>query len=170
VLPHQGDGAGGRVELIRVEREPDGTLRLHGGTLGQYPRSLLALLDRAAGLTPKRVFLVERDARDVWHEITYQRFAARSHHIAGALRALGASEKRPVMILSGNGIDHALVTFGALRAGIPVVPVSAKTGLAARDGFARLREIAGAVRPGVVFARDGAAYAPAVLALLPDAV
>jgi len=169
VLPHQGDGAGGRVELIEIEREADGTLRLRGEPLRQYPSTLLALLDAAAGRTPKRAFLVERDAHDCWREVSFKTVAARSHHIAGALHALGASEQRPVMILSGNGIDHAMIMFGALRAGIPVVPVSAKTGLAARDGFARLREIAGAVRPGVVFARDGAAYAPAVRAVVPDA-
>jgi feruloyl-CoA synthase len=151
--------------VIEVERERDGTLRLRGEPLRTHPPTLLALLDAAAARAPDRAFLVERDARDVWHQVGFQTVAERSHRIGAALRALGASEKRPVMILSGNGIDHALVTFGALRAGIPVVPVSAKTGLAARDRFARLREIAEAVRPGVVFARDGAAYAPAVRAV-----
>ncbi|HWT04436.1 MAG TPA: AMP-binding protein, partial [Xanthomonadales bacterium] len=169
MLSHQGDGAGGRVKLIEVERDPDGTLRLRGEPLREHPATLLALLDAAAERAPERAFLVERDARDVWHQVDFRTVAARSYRIGAALRALGASEKRPVMILSGNGIDHALVTFGALRAGIPVVPVSARTGLAARDGFVRLREIAGAVRPGVVFARDGAAYAAAVRAVAPDA-
>jgi len=169
VLSHQRDGAGGRVELIEVEREPDGTLRLRGEPLRTYPDTLLALLDAAAGRAPERAFLIERDARDVWHQVSFKTVAERSRRVGGALRALGATEKRPVMILSGNGIDHAMVTFGALRAGIPVVPVSAKTGLAASDGFARLREIVEAVRPGVVFARDGAAYAAAVRAVAPDA-
>ena len=155
--------------MIGVERERDGTLRLRGETLRRHQPNLLALLDRAAGMTPKRAFLVERDARDVWHRVSFATFADRSRRIGGGLRALGASETRPVMILSGNGIDHAMVSFGALRAGIPVVPVSAKTGLAARGGFARLREIAEAVRPGVVFARDGAAYADAVRAVAPAA-
>jgi feruloyl-CoA synthase len=165
VLSHQGDGAGGRVDLIEVERERDGTLRLRGEPLRTHPPTLLALLDASAARAPERAFLVERDVRDVWHQVSFQTVAERSHRIGAALRALGASEKRPVMILSGNGIDHALVTFGALRAGIPIVPVSAKTGLAARDGFARLREIAESVRPGVVFARDGGAYAGAARAV-----
>ena len=165
MLPHQRDGAGGRRHLT-------GTLRLRGEPLQPYPPTLLALLDRAAEASPRRAFLVERDERDVWHELTFATLAARSFRVAGALRALGASEPRPMMILSGNGIDHAMVTFGALRAGIPVVPVSAKTGLAAHDGFARLRELAAVVRPGVVFARDGAAYAGgarAVRDVAPDA-
>ncbi len=120
---------------------------------------MLALLDDAARRAPRRAFLVERDARDVWHEVSFATVAERSWRAGAALRALGASEDRPVMILSGNGIEHAMVTFGALRAGIPVVPVAASLGLAAHDGFARLRAIANVVRPGVVFAHDGAAYA-----------
>jgi len=54
------------------------------------------------------------------------------------------------------------VTLGAARAAIPVAPVAAALGLDARDDFARLRAIADVVRPAVVFARDGAAYAAAV--------
>jgi feruloyl-CoA synthase len=169
VLPHQGDRAGGRVELIEVQRDADGTLRLSGEPLREHPATLLALLDAAAERAPERAFLVERDARDVWHEASFATVAARSFNVGGGLRALGASATRPVMILSANGIDHAMVTFGALRAGIPVVPVSAKTGLAASDGFARLREIAQAVRPAVVFARDGAGYAHAVRTVAPGA-
>jgi len=138
--------------------------------LREHPATLLALLDAAAERAPNRAFLIERDARDVWHQVSFATVAERSRRIGGGLRALGASETRPVMILSRNGIDHAMMTFGALRAGVPVVPVSAQTGLAHRDGFARLRAIVEAARPAVVFARDGAAYAAAVRATVPDAV
>jgi feruloyl-CoA synthase len=127
------------------------------------------MLDDAAERAPDRAFLVERDARGRWRQIGFATAAKRSRRIAAALRALGASETRPVMILSGNGIDHALVTLGAARAAIPVAPVPARLGLDGRDGFARLRALAGVVRPAVVFARDGAAYADAVGAAAPDA-
>lgn len=169
MLPDQGHGAGGRRHLTGVERERDGTLRLHGEPLRQHAPTLLALLDAAAARAPDRPFLIERDARDVWHQVTFATVAERSRRIGAALRALGASERRPVMILSGNGIDHALVSFGALRAGIPVAPVPAAAGLAAHDGFARLRALAEVVRPGVVFARDGAAYAAGARAAAPAA-
>jgi feruloyl-CoA synthase len=128
-----------------------------------------ALLDDAAARAPERTFLVERDVRGVWHQIAFATVAERARRIGAALRALGASERRPVMILSGNGIDHALVTFGALRAGIPVAAVPPSDGLAARGGFARLRAAAEIVRPGVLFARDGAAFAAAAHAAAPDA-
>lgn len=124
----------------------------------------MQLLDEAAARAPERAFLVERDARDVWHEVSYATMAARSWRVGAALRALGASEDRPVMILSGNGIEHAMVTFGALRAGIPVVPVDGSVAAGAGDGFARLRAIGDAVRAGVIFAREGTAYAAAARA------
>lgn len=142
---------------------------MRGAPLGEHAPTLLALLDDAARRAPERAFLIERDGRGVWHQASFATVAARSHRVGAALRSLGASPQRPVMILSGNGIDHALVTFGALRAGIPVVPVAASAGTAARDGFARVRAIAANVRPGVVFARDGAAYAAAARAAAPDA-
>lgn len=101
------------------------------------------------------------------HTLTYAQAAERSRRIGAALRGLGAGPERPLLILSGNGIDHALMTLGAMRAGVPAVPVSPAAGLAAQDGFARLGRIAEAVRPAVVFARDAAAYAPAARAVAP---
>jgi feruloyl-CoA synthase len=127
------------------------------------------MLDDAARRAPDRAFLIERDARRRWRQIGFATAAKRSRRVAAALRALGASETRPLMILSGNGIDHALLTLGAARAAIPVAPVAAALGLDARDGFARLRAVAAVVRPAVVFARDGAAYADAVRAAAPEA-
>ncbi len=102
------------------------------------------------------------------HRLTFAQAAEGSSRVGAALRGLGASPERPLLILSGNGIDHALMMLGALRAGVPAVPVAAAGGLAAHDGFARLHRIAELVRPGVVFARDGAAYAPAARAVAPN--
>ena len=141
---------------------------LQGDPLLPHTQTLVALLDEAAGRAPERAFLVERDARNARAELTFAQAAATSQRIAAALLALGASAQRPLLILSGNGIDHALMTFGALRAEIPVVPVSPLAGRAAHDGFARLRAIVDTVRPGVVFARDGRLYADAVRALCSD--
>ncbi|MBV8750491.1 MAG: AMP-binding protein [Candidatus Eremiobacteraeota bacterium] len=135
---------------------------MRGEPLREHPRTLLALLDAAAHRAPSRPFLVERDAHGVWHQLAFATLAERSRRVGAALLALGASERRPVMILSGNGIDHAMVTFGALRAGIPVAPVAAS---AART----LRAFAEIVRPGVVFARGGVMHAAAVRVVAPGA-
>ncbi len=111
--------------------------------------------------------MVERDERGVWHQATYATFARLSWRVAGALLALGASADRPVIVLGPNGIDHAVVALGAMRAGIPVAAVAPCA--AGAGGLGRLHAIAQLVRPAVVFARDGAACAAAVRSTMPDA-
>jgi feruloyl-CoA synthase len=173
VLSHPRDGAGRHDDLIACERAADGTVRLRAEPLRAHASTLLELLDTAAARAPDRAFLVERDARDVWHELTFANAAVLSRRIGAALRALGASVSRPLLILSGNGIDHALMTFGALRAGIPVVPVAARVGRAdkgrvADHGAALLRAILDQVRPGAIVAREATEYAAAREAVAPD--
>jgi feruloyl-CoA synthase len=163
MLSNQGNRAGGRGDLS------EGALRLHGPEPAPHPVTLPAMLDDAARRAPDRVFLIERDAQRRWRQITFATAAKRARRIAAALRSLGGSETRPLMILSENGIDHALMLLGAACAAIPVASVAAEIGLAAHDGFAHLRAIAGVVRPAVVFARDGAAYSVAVRSVAADA-
>ncbi len=139
-------------------------LRLRGPRAAPHPTTLPAMLDDAARRAPDRAFLGRARRARRWRQISFATAAKRARRIGGALRALGASETRPLMILSGNGIDHALMMLGAACAAMPVAPIAAQLGLDAHDGFARLRAIAGVVRPAVVFARDGAAYAAAVRA------
>jgi feruloyl-CoA synthase len=119
------------------------------------------LLDDAAVRAPDRAFLVER-LGGASETLTFAQAAERSRRVGTGLRLLGASPERPVMILSDNGIDHALITLGALRAGVPVVPIDPA-------GDAPIRAIAALVRPAVVFARDGVANASTARTVAPNA-
>ncbi len=76
-----------------------------------------------------------------------------SRHIASALLARGLSAEKPVVILSGNSIDHALIAFGALYAGIPFCPVSPAYSLVSRD-YGKLGYLMKLLTPGLVFADD----------------
>ena len=78
---------------------------------------------------------------------------ASSRHIASALLARGLSAEKPVVILSGNSIDHALIAFGALYAGIPFCPVSPAYSLVSRD-YGKLGYLMKLLTPGLVFADD----------------
>jgi feruloyl-CoA synthase len=81
----------------------------------------------------------------------------------------GLSGDRPVLILSGNSIEHALLSLGCLHVGVPFVPVSTAYSLISGD-FARLRGIVELVRPGLVFADEGDRYAAALHAVIPQHV
>ena len=110
---------------------------------------------------PDRIFMAERDAGGGWRQITYAQLLTSSRHIASALLARGLSAERPVVILSGNSIDHALVAFGALYAGIPFCPVSPAYSLVSKD-YGKLAYLMKLLTPGLVFADDAGKFADAL--------
>jgi feruloyl-CoA synthase len=68
------------------------------------------------------------------------------------------------MILSGNSIEHLLLTLAAFTVGSPAVPVSVAYSLQSSD-HEKLRRIAALVTPAVVFADDSRAFGPALAAV-----
>ena len=68
------------------------------------------------------------------------------------------------MILSGNSIDHALLTLAGHTAGIPVAPISVAYSLQSQD-HAKLKHIAGLLAPGLVYVADTGPFAKALAAL-----
>ena len=92
--------------------------------LGAVPRSLGVLLERWAAAAPDRLFLAEREASGGWRHLTYEAAARAANAIGQSLLDRGLGPDRPLLILAENGIDHALMTLGAMHVGVPVVPVS----------------------------------------------
>jgi feruloyl-CoA synthase len=134
--------------------------------LESFPDRLTDSLDFWAARTPDRVFLAQRDEAGEWRTRTYAetRFAARN--IAQALLSRRVSVDRPIAILSGNDIEHALLGLGAMYAGIPYAPISTAYSLISSD-FGKLRHIFGLLTPGLVYASDAKAYCKAIDAVLP---
>ena len=100
---------------------------------------------------------------------TYEATRRRVDALAQGLIERGLSAERPVMILSGNGIDHALLTLAGHTAGIPVAPISVAYSLQSQD-HAKLKHIAGLLEPGLVYVADTAPFAKALAALDLDAM
>ena len=89
--------------------------------------------------------------------------------IAAALLERELSPERPIAILSGNDIEHALLGLAAMHVGVPYAPISVPYSLVSRD-FKKLKAIIEILTPGLVFAADGAAFAPAIAATVPQDV
>src|SRR5688572_2346461 len=107
------------------ERQPDGCIVIRSRRdLGNVPRCVGVWLERWATAEPDRVFLAERNASGGWRTITYEETSRAANAVAQSLLDRGLGPDRPVMILAENGIDHALITLGAMHVGVPVVPVS----------------------------------------------
>lgn len=135
--------------------------------------TLIEYLERATTRRPDTTFLAERTrsadgTRGDWRRVTYREAWQQTAAIATWLIRKGLGPGRPgVMILSENSIEHALLTFGALRAGVPVIPVSPTYALG--SDFDRLGHALELIEPAVVFARDAQRCARALeFARAPD--
>ena len=147
---------------VLVERLPDGTIRARSPhPLGPYPDRLTDRLEHWAATAPDRTFLAERDGRDQWRRLTYAEALGRVRRLAQAFVDRDLSADRTVVILSGNSIDHALVALAAMYSGVPYAPVAPTYSLAVRE-LTTLRAIVATMRPGLVFADDGARFARAL--------
>jgi feruloyl-CoA synthase len=149
---------------VSIDRRDDGTIYLRPKiALGEYPRRLTDRLHHWARAEPNRVFMAEREAGGGWRQITYAQLLTSSRHIASALLGRGLSAERPVVILSGNSIPHALVAFGALYAGIPFCPVSPAYSLVSKD-YGKLAFLMKLLTPGLIFVDDAGKFADALQA------
>src|SRR5256885_7571860 len=150
----------------RVTRttDPDGTIRLACPTpLGAYEPSLARLFRESVEAQPGRTFLQER-AGDGWRKLTYEAARRIVDALAVALIERGLSAERPVMILSANSIEHALLMLACFSAGVPVAPVSAAYSLQSQD-FAKLNYIDELLAPGLIYVADTAPFAKALAAI-----
>src|SRR5947209_14578080 len=147
----------------------DGTTRLACRTpLGAYEPSLARLFRAAVEAQPGRTFLQERIG-DEWRKLTYEEARRTVDALAAALLERGLSAERPVMILSANAIDHALLMLACFTAGVPVAPVSVAYSLQSQD-FTKVKFIAQLVNPGLIYVADTGPFTKALAALdLPDA-
>jgi feruloyl-CoA synthase len=140
---------------IEVERRPDGALVLRSReALAEHPAHLGFVLRGWAEREPERVFLAERQGD---RRVTYGEAWRTARALATRMLADGLGPERPVMVLSDNSVDHALISLGAMVAGVPVAPVSAAYSLLSQD-HAKLRTLHSMLQPGWIFTEDGAGY------------
>jgi feruloyl-CoA synthase len=137
--------------------------------LEAYDAKVTAWLDLWAARAPSRIFLAERDPMGDWQSLTYAEVRARTRALAQALLGRGLGPERPLVILSGNSIAHALLGLAAHYVGIPYAPISPSYSLASHD-FGRLEAIIALLTPGLVFVEDGRPFARAIGAAVPDCV
>jgi len=137
---------------VHVDRRSDGTIHLKSGrTLPAYPEKLTDRLVHWANIAPDRVFMAERDASGSWRTITYAQTLDKVRRIGAALLTRDLSADRPIVILSGNDLEHALLGLAANYVGIPYAPISPAYSLISSD-FGKLKHIVNLLTPGLVYA------------------
>ena len=146
---------------VSVERRADRTIILRSPhELGAYPGKLTERLEHWARVAPDRTLFAQR-AGASWRRLTYADAIARARRVGEALLEKGLSTERPLVVLSGNDLDHALLHLGALYAGIPYAPVSPAYSLLSTD-FAKLRSIFELLTPGLAFVSSRETYRKAL--------
>jgi feruloyl-CoA synthase len=152
---------------VTIDRRADGTIYVRSvHALAPYPTKLTERLERWADAAPDRSFLAQRDAAGGWRHLTYARTLDLVRRVGTALLRRNPSPERPVVILSGNDIEHALLGLAAMYVGIPYAPISPPYSLISGD-FSKLKHILGLLTPGLVFAADGNLFSRAIEAAVP---
>ncbi len=136
--------------------------------LGAHADHLGQLLQVQAERQPQRVFLAEKMPTGGWRKVSYGDAWDAARRIAQALLDRGLDQSTPIVILSGNSIDHALLMLGGFVAGVPVTPVSVAYSLMSGD-FAKVHHIVRLVKPRLIFAQGGGPFEK-VLATLPKEI
>jgi feruloyl-CoA synthase len=148
-------------------RQQDGLWHVDAVTpLDAYPPRFTDRLESGAALHPERTLVARRGLDGHWIRISYAQMLDRARRIGQALLDLGLSADRPLVILSGNDLEHFQLALGAMYAGVPYAPVSPSYSLVATD-FGKLADMLERLTPGAVYASDGTAFARAIAALEP---
>lgn len=151
---------------VKVERRADGTIVLQSNhKLKPYEKHVPAFLARWAAEAPDRVWLAQRRGPDrEWLKVTYAEAKKQVDAATQALLDRGFGPDKPVMILSSNSIEFALLTMAAMQARAPVAPVSPAYSVMSQD-HAKLRYVFDLIKPGLIFVQNGEIYARALAAL-----
>jgi feruloyl-CoA synthase len=131
--------------------------------LGEYERCTGEWLERWARETPDMLALAERAADGAWRRLTWCETRAQVGALAQALIDLDLPAQAPVVVLSDNSVDHALLMLACLHIGRPVCSVSSAYCRLSQD-YVKIRSILQALRPALMFASDGVVYGPAIRA------
>lgn len=148
-----------------IEYRSDGSILMQQKeTLPDHLPTLADYLDKWADIAPDRPWLARRGANDDWIKITYGAARSQAQAIGASLLSMGLGPERPLLILSENSLEHGILAAACFYVGIPYAPVSPAYSLVSKD-HAKLKDIAALLKPGAIFADDGAAFAPAIAAI-----
>ena len=128
--------------------------------LGAHARAVGEWLQGWAGTAGQRTFLAEREGSR-WRKVGYREAYELVRRIGQGLLDRRLDASTPVVILSENSIDHALLALAAMQVGVPVAPISPAYSLMSKD-FAKLKAIFELLRPELVWTADPERFAQAL--------
>ena len=142
--------------------------------LGPYPERLTDRLVHWAKERPDQTLFARRvknadGSSGDWKHISFAQALDAARRIGQGLLNRGLSAERPVLILSENDLEHALLALGCLYAGVAYCPTSPAYSLISQD-YDKLKHVIKTLTPGMVFASDALRYSRAMLATVAEDV
>lgn len=156
---------GFKLPSVQWKQLDDGCFLLSSGIeLNASENSIPALFSKQASRFPERNWLSQKSDVNLtkppqgdWHSITYGEFERLSNNAAQWMLNRNMGQNTPLMILSENSIHHALLAMAAMKAQVPIAPVSPQYALMDKR-FTNLKMIFTQIAPSVVFAQDADRY------------
>ncbi|MBV7377634.1 feruloyl-CoA synthase [Maritimibacter dapengensis] len=150
-----------RPHETRLDKRDDGALIYRAAyDLDHVAERTGDWLHHWAEAAPDRTFLAERYGAG-WREVTYAEALEQVRAIAGGLLARGFDTSTPVLVMSGNCVDHGLLALAGQYVGVPVVPVAEQYALI-HGAHGRLRHAVEMTKPRMAYAVDAGQYAEAI--------
>ncbi len=155
---------------VRIDFD-DGSFALRSTTaLQPYARCIGEWLERWAHETPDALALAERDdAGDGWRRLDYRALRQAVGAVGQALLDMDLPAGQPVVILSDNAIDHAVLMLAAMHVGRTACSLSSAYSRMAKDP-ARLHGMLRALKPALIYASDARVYGASLAGSDVDAV
>jgi feruloyl-CoA synthase len=157
------------ARTVRIDRSDGSILLCSPEPLRPYARCIGEWVERWARETPDAVLFAERDPSGEWRRLSWRKVRATIGSIAQSLLGLHLPAKKPVVILSDNSVDHALLMLAAMHVGRPVCALSSAYSRLTRD-YSKLKGMLQALDPALVYASDASVYGSAIAACGVDAV
>ncbi len=148
------------------DRREDGTVYMrHVEDLQDHAPLLADYLDKWADAAPDRTWIARRGGDGNWIKVSYGEARNRAREVGAALLGMGLGPDRPLLILSENSLEHAVLGIACAYVGIPYAPISPAYSLVSK-GAEKARGIVDLLNPGAIFADDGEIFAEALKVLV----
>ena len=163
------------ITSVQVQTRDDGVQYVLADVpLGDYPHRMTDKLLHWARVTPERTYVARRKrlsdgSTGDWEHLTYAQALTAARRIGQALLDRGLSVDKPVLILSENSLEHAMMALACMMVGVAHCPVSPAYSTISKD-YDKLKHIIRTLTPGMVMAVDADRYGAAMKACVPDDV
>ncbi|AVQ82819.1 MULTISPECIES: feruloyl-CoA synthase [unclassified Variovorax] len=143
---------------VRIDFD-DGSFALRSPVaLRPYARCIGEWIERWARETPDALALAEREeAGEGWRKLDYRALRQAVGAVAQALLDMKLPANQPVVILSDNAIDHAVLMLAAMHVGRTACSLSSAYSRMAKDP-SRLHGMLQALKPALIYASDARVY------------